>query len=106
MVGVGCACDAKICQYEGGAEFGHEFLGGIRPGAEPAGEVAGEAVRGAGPVYELVRESAGVASRRAEDGAGRQVDRVGGRHVAGAVAAMLDSGAGGGDERVEGGQRI
>ena len=100
---MGHARGTQISQDEGGAELGHELLGGVGTGAEPAGEVTGEAVGGAGPMHELVCERTGVARRCAEGGAGGQVDRIGGWHVAGVVAAMLDSCAGGRDERVKSG---
>lgn len=104
VVGVGRAREPEVGQYEGGAELGHEFLGGVGAGSEPAGEVAGEAVGGAGPVHEFVGERAGMARGRAEGGARRQVDRVSGREVAGAVAALVDLRAGRGDKGVEGRQ--
>ncbi len=60
MVRVGRPRESKIGQDEGGAELGHQFLGGVGAGAEPAAEAAGEAVGCAGPVREFVSERAGV----------------------------------------------
>jgi len=97
VVGSGDGGESGLCAPHGGAELGDEFFGGVGVVAESAGEVAVEAAGVAGPVDGFVGAGGVVVGGGVELGEGREVDRVGGGPVVGAVAALDDGRCDGGE---------
>ena len=89
----------EISRQKGAADFGNKLFHGIAFVAPPfPAEIAVQAGRVAGPVHGFMQTGFVVALRIAEERKGRHLDVVGTDGVVCPVAAMIDGGAGLGQE--------
>ncbi|CDX21452.1 hypothetical protein MPLB_2030030 [Mesorhizobium sp. ORS 3324] len=92
--------DAEARAGKGSRELGDQFLAGIGLGAERAGEVTRKPRWVPGPMAKLVEAGSVIVDLLEERRLRRQLNKIGGRHVKGAVAADADIGTGFANKRL------